>query len=398
MVMRTLGTGLLVVGLCLSAPASLEAQLDGGQGCDVCHSQVEFLRRHVETLDEARALQVRSADVLASAHEENSCSDCHQGFDLWPHASNATTETCASCHEEQDELWHDGVHANPVTEGEEPAECAECHTNHEVSWVDELEEGPAMLAMNQRCGDCHETQSYPAHDPHADTASCAGCHAPHETRTLDDPRSLVAPAVQAETCGSCHEEVRDSAHVDIHGSGVAELTDLALPELEMAEDGDPPTCTSCHGGHGMHALDDPDGELYRQDQCAACHVDLADRYYGSYHGKATALGSEIVASCADCHSAHQIYPDSVAASWVHADRLVETCADCHEESRAAFVLYDSHPDPLDRSRNAPLFFSFVMMNALLIGVLIVFGLHTLLWWVRIIIDQRNGVEHGIKHG
>lgn len=396
--MRFFSIGLVALVTALAGPDPGSAQVRDGQGCDVCHSQVEFLRRHVETLDEARALAVRSADVLASAHADNSCADCHQGFDVWPHASDAATETCASCHEEQDELWHDGVHASPVTEGEEPTECAACHTNHQVAWADELDEGPAMLAMNQRCGDCHETRRFPEHDPHADTASCAGCHAPHATRTLDDARSLVAPAAQAETCGSCHEAVGDSAHVDVHGTAVSALTELALTELDAAPDGDPATCTSCHGGHGMHALDDPAGETFRQDQCAACHADMAERYYGTYHGKATALGSEIVASCADCHSAHQIYPDTVAASWVHADRLVETCGDCHEASRAAFVLYDSHPDPLDRERNAPLFFSFVFMNTLLFGVLIVFGLHTLLWWVRILIDQRNGVEHGIGHG
>lgn len=391
---RALTIGLLGLSVLAIDPSRSAAQLDDGQGCDLCHSQVEFLRRHVETLDEARALQVRSADVLASAHAENPCSECHQGFDLWPHDPGATTESCASCHEEQDDLWHEGVHANPVTDGEEPAECAECHSSHQVAWAEDLAQGPAMLAMNQRCGDCHETQRYPVHDPHADTTSCVGCHAPHETRTLDDPRSRVAPAAQAETCGACHEEVRDSAHVDVHGSGVALRTELALPELEMSEDGDPATCTSCHGGHGMHALEDPAGEVFRQDRCSTCHTAKSDSYYGTYHGKATALGSEIVASCADCHSAHQIYPDSVAESWVHPDRLVATCGDCHEESRAAFVLYDSHPDPMDRERNPPLFFSYVFMNTLLFGVLVVFGLHTLLWWVRILIDRRRGTAHG----
>ena len=45
--------------------------------------------------------------------------------------------------------------------------------------------------------------------------------------------------------------------------------------------------------------------------------------------------------------------------------------------------------------NAPLFYSFVFMNALLVGVLGVFGLHTALWWARLLIDRRKGVAHDI---
>lgn len=134
------------------------------------------------------------------------------------------------------------------------------------------------------------------------------------------------------------------------------------------------------------------------DTCATCHGDAADRYFGTYHGKATALGSHIVATCADCHRAHNIFPDTVSASSVHPDRLIETCGECHEESRAGFVAYDSHPDPMDRTRNAPLFYAFVFMNTLLFGVLVVFGLHTLLWWVRIAIDGRRAEAEGGPHG
>ena len=60
--------------------------------------------------------------------------------------------------------------------------------------------------------------------------------------------------------------------------------------------------------------------------------------------------------------------------------------------------YDSHADPLNPDRNKPLFFSFVFMNTLLFGVLIVFGLHTFLWWVRILLDRRKATAAGGSHG
>jgi hypothetical protein len=133
-------------------------------------------------------------------------------------------------------------------------------------------------------------------------------------------------------------------------------------------------------------------------QCAVCHEDYAGTYFGTYHGKATAVGSEIVATCDHCHGSHRIFPASDERSRVGEARRVETCSACHPGASTSFVAYDSHPNPLDRSRNEPLFYSFVLMNTLLFTVLVVFGLHTLLWWVRLMVDGRRGVGHDLGGG
>ncbi|HSG49806.1 MAG TPA: cytochrome c3 family protein [Longimicrobiales bacterium] len=386
---------LAISSLALSAPAT--AQAEGGSGCDRCHGELEFLRQHAPDLDGALRMQVTGADILASAHRENSCTDCHNGFTRWPHPETSATETCASCHREAEEAWRASVHGRPDELGADPVECASCHSIHAVAEAEAVREGPAMLAMNVRCVDCHETSGLPAWDPHADTVGCASCHAHHATLDVDDPGAAVAPLTQRETCGACHGDQMAASSMDVHGRSLAERAPMSLATLELLAPDGPATCSSCHGSHGMRAVTDPLAHVELQDRCSACHADHAERYYGTYHGKATALGSEIVATCADCHSAHEIYPADEPASWVHGERLVQTCGECHQASRAAFVLYDSHPDPMDPTRNAPLFFSFVFMNTLLIGVLIVFGLHTLLWWVRILIDQRRGggeAHHG----
>jgi hypothetical protein len=79
--------------------------------------------------------------------------------------------------------------------------------------------------------------------------------------------------------------------------------------------------------------------------------------------------------------------------------LVETCGACHDHARPGFVMYDSHPDPMNRERNPVLFYAFWFMNSMLIGTLTVFGLHTILWWIRMSIDKRRGVSHhGGGHG
>lgn len=380
------------LALTLPAPASAQSS----DGCVRCHGELELLRQHVPTLEEARAVFTPHEVLEASAHGDMTCAECHSGFGTFPHPDEGgATESCASCHEEAEALWESGIHAL-----EDNASCAECHGVHEVSTVEAMQEPEGVVAMREVCASCHFEPRIPPDDPHADSASCAGCHAPHETLPPDDPASWVHPANQAETCSACHEEVTEVWVRDRHARAVEALLDPDAPPPEGATSDDPPTCSACHGAHGMLA---PSHEHFDQDmvtQCASCHEDYAETYFGTYHGKATALGSEVVATCDHCHGSHEIFPASEPASMVSSENLVETCASCHEAARPAFVLYDSHPNPMDRSRNAPLHYSFVFMNTLLIGVLGLFALHTFLWWLRLFIDKQKGIVHGIgeDHG
>jgi hypothetical protein len=378
------------------SPPPLHAQ--SNSGCQLCHGEVELLRQHVRTLAEAERLAVTDEMVGRSTHADESCASCHGGYDRWPHPDDRTTESCISCHEEQNELFEVGVHAHPNAAALEPATCAACHGTHDIRTASELGETPGIRSMNATCVSCHESQVLLTTDPHADSVSCAACHAPHATRGVDEAGAGVAPLVQAETCGACHEDAAAAFPSDAHGAALAASGLRTIPALDSVGYEAPPTCTSCHGGHGMLAVDDTAAIVLHVEECAACHADEADRYFGTYHGKATALGSTVVAACDDCHGAHGIYASAEPESWVHESRLIETCGSCHEQARPAFVSYDSHPDPLDPDRNKPLFFSFVMMNTLLFGVLIVFGLHTLLWWVRILLDRRRAAAEGGTHG
>lgn len=387
----------LAAALAVVAMAAGAAAQSADRSCTACHGELEFLRQHAPSLEAAERMRVTGGEIAASAHSGTRCAECHTGFTRWPHPESVNTQSCRSCHEEADQDWHVGVHGNPEGVETEPTECVDCHSIHQVATVQDLREGPAMQEMNARCVDCHEASAFPEFDPHRDTVPCASCHVPHATQDVDEPGAAVAPLAQMETCGACHQETAETARVDAHGRALAEEDPRGLATMELMGNDVPPTCTSCHGAHGMRAMADSLVAEELVNQCSECHQDYADRYYGTYHGKATALGSHIVATCSDCHAAHAIYPADEAASSVHPDQLVETCAECHEASRPAFVQYDSHPDPMDRDRNAPLFLSFVFMNTLLIGVLIVFGLHTLLWWVRIWLDHRPGKEEEESH-
>ncbi len=361
------------------APAAGQAAFD----CQRCHGELELLRQYVQSLDDARALHVSSARLGPSAHAGMGCEECHTGFTRFPHRDGGTTG-CTSCHSEVADRWQTGLHAG--AEAAEAVPCTRCHGVHDVAPVDSLSRGAALEGMTETCAGCHETQRLPVEAHHQDHAGCHDCHDPHATGSADDPDSRISPRNQPQTCGACHDSV-----TTVWMGGVHARTLLSQgPEA----DDSPPTCTSCHGAHPVHGADDLGFATIAINTCAGCHEKAAETYRGSYHGKATQLGSEAAATCAECHGAHRILPAGEPASRVAPANLVSTCGECHDHARPAFVKYDSHPEPMNRERNPAIFYSFWFMNTLLIGTLTVFGLHTLLWWVRITIDHRKGGEHG----
>jgi hypothetical protein len=293
-----------------------------------------------------------------------------------------------SCHAPADTAWQRGSHAT----ADDPVTCVQCHGSHDIRTAETLRSRHGAGAGNAPCISCHRSERLTRHGPHTDSVSCAGCHAPHDVRPVDDPASLMSPQNQARTCAACHDSVATKWTGDIHGD--AGLRQRHLAGREAASE--TVTCTSCHYGHRMLAVSDTGFVAESVARCATCHENAARTFFGSYHGKATALGSQVAAACYDCHSAHAVLPDTFPASMVAEANLVGTCRACHEHARPAFVKYDSHPDPFNYARNPWIFLSFWGMNALLVFVLLVFGGHTVLWWIRILIDRKRGIGHG--HG
>ena len=386
---------LAAFALCCDAMPATAQERARDAGCTLCHGELELLRRHTSTLDDARELLVSARTIRESAHDTLSCGSCHAGFERYPHALDDSegTRTCSSCHDAEGEDWGHGIHSvAALGTGAPAARCEDCHGVHDVARADTAQ-ASVRRRLDGQCIECHASAALGSDDPHADTVTCSSCHSAHDTRSVDSRDAQVAPLVQPETCGACHVEVSDSVPHDAHGRALAQLgPGTALSHLRERTDL-PPTCTSCHGAHGMRA---PSHEQFAADMvhaCGACHQDYEETYFGTYHGKATALGSEIVATCDACHGAHSILPADSAHSRVGSGGLIETCAECHDHADAEFALYDSHPDPWDRERNPPLFFSFIFMNAMLLGVLSVFTLHTALWWLRLWLDSRKEGAH-----
>jgi hypothetical protein len=369
--------------------------------CQRCHGELELLRQHTRSLSDAQRMLVLQQDLEASAHGDMTCIMCHAGFGRFPHPDAARTTPCDECHEAATAEWrrsaHAGVQGDPGREVGEVVSCTQCHGSHAVVDRDGLARGPELVAMNERCTACHEIQRLPSEDPHraAGGVGCHSCHSAHEQLPPADPLSRMAAHNQPEFCGACHQEAAAAWLTDVHGRA---LMATAPDDYDPRYGGGPPTCSTCHGAHPTAMAGDRGFTVAAVERCVQCHEHAGRTFFGTYHGKATALGSVVVATCADCHSAHQIYPASDPRSAVADQNLVATCGACHPYARPAFVRYDSHPEPFNRARNPYIFYSFWFMNSLLIGTLTVFGLHTLAWWIRIEIDRRRGIVHGPGSG
>ena len=380
-------SGLVLLILLLLAPPPAAAQR---LQCDRCHGELELLRQRVSGLAEAERLLVPAMTVHNSAHGELDCAECHAGTTRYPHAQAVTTRSCTSCHAPADSVWQGSVHAR--VQDRDPVGCTACHGVHDVLSRAQLEMPAGIAAANAKCAACHESQALAADDAHSGRALCASCHGAHDVQQPQRARSHMHPLQQLETCGGCHQEIAEAWRHDVHADTLRRLA-AAGGELDPET---LPGCTSCHSGHGMERPSATNFAAASVERCASCHEERTKTFFKSYHGKATVLGSDIAASCADCHGAHGILPSTDDRSRTHQGNLVGTCGGCHENARPAFVKYDSHPDPFNRARNPWIFASFLFMNSVLIMTLVVFGLHTALWWIRIVLDRRKGVAHG--HG
>ncbi|HZL99417.1 MAG TPA: hypothetical protein VFD43_04110, partial [Planctomycetota bacterium] len=273
-----------------------------------------------------------------------------------------------------------------------PVACAACHGVHDVLPPADRQSRLHPLNVYRVCGQCHFEaevasassaeilrETY-ADDTHAQgilhaglvvSATCVSCHGGHDIRARGDPASRVSRTNVQETCGGCHvgvlEQYRESVHALHAGNG-----------HEGA------TCSDCHPPHSITPASD-DFRIATNAACSSCHAERAGTFRKSQHGKLTSLGFRgPVATCSACHENHLILPGSDSRSAVHPDNVVETCSRCHENAHAEFARFEVHADPTDPQGDRRLHLAWQAMRWLLIGVLVLGGLHVLLWLNRAI--------------
>jgi hypothetical protein len=146
----------------------------------------------------------------------------------------------------------------------------------------------------------------------------------------------------------------------------------------------------CHSAHEIVRADQPQWLLGVVDECGSCHERLVETYFETYHGKVTRLGFNLAATCADCHTPHDMRAVSDPRSSVSAENRLKTCQRCHVGANANFARYHPHGDPKDRAKYPLLFFTWLGMTLLLVGTMSFFFLHSALWVLRTTINRSRG--------
>jgi predicted CXXCH cytochrome family protein len=188
--------------------------------------------------------------------------------------------------------------------------------------------------------------------------TCVACHPasnvyPHPAIAAATARELNRGVIQ-QACASCHKDVFAVYKDSVHGSALLQENNL-----------DVPSCTDCHGTHGIR---DPRTSLFRAnspDLCSTCHSDsrimkkygistnVTSSYLNDFHGATVRLEKDrdpnitsYKAVCYDCHGIHDIKKTDDPASGVVKANLVKTCQKCHPNADDNFpAAWTSHYEP-----------------------------------------------------
>jgi len=213
--------------------------------------------------------------------------------------------------------------------------------------------------------------------------TCQTCHGNHYIYPSADARSATNRQKIPALCSQCHP-----AEYEAYGKSIHAQVLSADPTAKVA------TCFDCHLEHLAPPTADDQWKLALIKQCGNCHKEQMKTYRETYHGKVTELGYTTVAKCADCHGSHTIAVVADPMSTLSQQNILATCRKCHAGATAGFTKFYAHGDHSDRAKYPVLYYTFLFMTALLIGVFAFFLTHTFLWAYRSLKErmQKKGGE------
>ena len=346
-----------------------------------------------------------------SVHDEEKlkCTDCHVGAK--PDHDELDPVNCgtAGCHEKAAKAYVASVHGQARKGGNKiAASCVDCHGNHEIKRNKDPDSNVSHTNVAATCSKCHGDDKVVAkgklpggniggkfHDSihgkalkgaaQASAPSCNNCHGAHSILSKSDEDSKTASGRIAETCGTCHKPQRAEFMKGMHG------------KLNQEGDTSAPTCIDCHSAHGIQEHDSSKFVTSVIEECGTCHAGYLKTYRDTFHGQVTQLGYTRVATCASCHGAHTVLPASDPASKVSKQNRVKTCQNCHPGASENFASFDPHANRHDPKRDPLFYYAAKFMEFLLFGVFSFFGLHTILWFGRELVDKISSSGRKEKH-
>ena len=161
---------------------------------------------------------------------------------------------------------------------------------------------------------------------------CIQCHV--DLEGSDFPH---AENVKRAVCNSCHEDIQKLYDGSLHSKAFNRGDRLA------------PICQDCHGSHEIIPVKNIKSKVAPINVpylCGQCHKEgspvqlqrnisqthILENYSESIHGEGLMKkGLVVTATCASCHTAHEILPHTDSRSSIARKNIAGTCAKCHAE-------------------------------------------------------------------
>ncbi len=358
-----------------------------------------------------KSLYVDSTQIPHSVHKGTPCIKCHTNVseEKNPVCLNSGKVDCSMCHAEVVTTYDTGIHGKLHKQGEKEAPyCTDCHGIHNVMSHKNYKSPTFVKNIPDLCGNCHRegmpaSRIYMGKDHEVVkkysmsihgkgllesglivTATCIDCHTSHHELPAIDSTSTVNKKNISNTCSKCHLGIYEEFRKSIHSPEVTK-TDKTLP-----------VCNDCHFSHAINRVDDNNFRQEIISRCGKCHEKVAETYFDTFHGKVSKLGSAKTAKCYDCHGSHNILPVSNPKSTLSRENIVQTCKKCHSNSNRKFVGYLTHATHHNRDKYPYLYYTFWFMTILLVGTFTFFGLHTLLWLPRALVERAKSRKNRKK--
>jgi hypothetical protein len=311
-----------------AAPASADNEI-----CLACHSGDA-------KGSGGKSIEVDAKTFAKSVHGETGleCTSCHSDVSpsKLPHGEKLAPVDCATCHAQQVKEYAETAHGKARKTGNAvAATCNDCHGHHDIRRSTDAASRTNHANLEATCSKCHgneslvKTAKLPGgnigsqfHDSihgkllagsrTADAPTCTNCHGAHSIRAPEEAASRVNRSHIPETCGSCHQAIYARFSKGQHG------------KLRSEGNAGAPVCIDCHTAHQIQRHDLAAFQTGVIDRCGNCHGENLSTYRDTFHGQVTKLGYASVATCASCHSAHDMLPASDPASTISAENRIET--------------------------------------------------------------------------
>jgi len=392
--------------------------------CTSCHKDaLQTHKFHASMLNAAK-----TAGRLQSA-----CKECHGTHNVVapknpasPFSSANLNKSCGTCHSAEVATFNASWHGKAVAANVKGAPtCISCHSKS-ITPSSGLSKLDLKIAQEKLCLSCHQNDDdvksrmatsagfidayehsihgMSLHRGNADAANCIDCHGAHEVAPGSVADSKVNKLNIPTTCGKCHDAIKTEFNESIHGSALARGVR------------DAPSCTDCHGEHGILAVDSKQSPVNSRNLpekvCLPCHnsVRMADKYgivanpgesyLDSYHGLAVQGGSKVAANCASCHGAHSIKPSSDSTSSIHPSNLKQTCGKCHPNASESFTKGPIHVVRTEKESGIQYTITtiYILLIVLTIGGML---FHNLLDFRKKALEKlkarRRGHQHEVAH-